>query len=107
MTTRKRRTDRNHIIYRLVVNGMDYIGVTVKDTPSSAKSLQRRVNKHWYRRNEIGKNHWVLYQEISNLSDRSEIQAEVIAIIRGKAEAHRAEREMIKEENPELNSDKR
>lgn len=107
MATRKRRSDRNHIVYRLVVNGMDYIGVTVKDTPSAAKSLQRRVNKHWYRRNEIGKNHWTLYQEIGKLSDRTEIKSEIIAIIRGKSEAHVFERELIKEENPVLNSDKR
>lgn len=107
MATRKRRSDRNHIIYRLVVNGMDYIGVTVKDTPSAAKSLQRRVNKHWYRRNEIGKNHWTLYQEIGKLQDRTEIHSEVIAIVRGKAEAHKAERELINAEDPILNSDKR
>jgi hypothetical protein len=105
--TRKRRTDRNHIVYRLTINGMDYIGVTVKDTPSAAKSLQRRVNKHWYRRKEVGKNHWSLYQEIAKLEDRAEIHAEVIAIIRGKAQAHQFERELIKTQDPIMNSDKR
>ena len=29
-TPRKKRADRNHIIYELVVNGKNYIGVTAK-----------------------------------------------------------------------------
>lgn len=106
-TITKRRSDRNHIVYRLVVNGKDYIGVTVKDTATAAKSPRRRVSKHWYRRNEQGKNGWRLYREIRKLSDRTEILAEVITIIRGKAEAHAYERELIRIEDPALNTDKR
>lgn len=106
-TRRKRRSDRNHIIYRLVVNGKDYIGVTVKDTNTPLQSLRRRVGKHWYRRKEQGKNHWTLYREIANLKDRSEIEAEILEIVRGKSEAHARERELIRMYLPVLNSDKR
>lgn len=106
-TRRKRRSDRNHIIYRLVVNGKNYIGVTVKETFNPMKSLERRVNKHWYRRKETGKNGWALYREIAKLECRTEIEAEVLEIVRGKAMAHAVERELIRMLLPELNSDKR
>jgi alpha-N-acetylglucosamine transferase len=63
--SRKKRTDRTHIIYELRVNGLSYIGVTAKTE--------------------------VLVHET----------------LRGKADAHKRERELIKLFNPELNTDKR
>ena len=37
-TARKRRVDRNHIIYELRVNGGNYIGVTAKTESTVLKS---------------------------------------------------------------------
>lgn len=104
---RKRRSDRNHIIYQLTVRGKIYIGVTVKDTNTALQSLRRRVGKHWYRRKEVGKNHWILYREIAKLETRNQIDAKILEIVRGKSEAHMRERELIRMHRPVLNSDKR
>lgn len=94
-------------MYELTVGKKQYIGVTVKCFHSAAKSLRCRVSKHWYRRMEDGKNHWNLYKEIRKLEDRSQIGQRVVAVIRGKTQAHAFERELIRELKPTLNTDKR
>lgn len=104
---RKRRSDRNHIVYRLVINGQSYIGVTVKDTHNPRASVQRRVSKHWYRRKDETKGHWSLYQTLAQLDSREEIEFEVLHIVRGKSAAHTLERELIREVQPALNTDTR
>ena len=48
-TTRKKRTDRTHIIYELRVNGENYIGVTAKTESTINKSVLARAAKHFYR----------------------------------------------------------
>ena len=47
--TRKKRVDRNHIIYELVINGLNYIGVTAKTESTVLKSVRARAAKHFYR----------------------------------------------------------
>ena len=47
--TRKKRVDRNHIIYELRVNGLNYIGVTAKTETTINKSVLARAAKHFYR----------------------------------------------------------
>lgn len=106
-TRRKRRTDRNHIVYQLTVNGESYIGVTVKDTHNPRASVQRRVSKHWYRRQDDTKQGWRLYQVLATLDTREHIQFEVLHVIRGKRSAHALERELIREVQPTLNTDTR
>ncbi|MGL6052631.1 MAG: hypothetical protein ACRC16_22065 [Aeromonas salmonicida] len=106
-TRRKPRSDRNHIVYRLVINGQSYIGVTVKDTHNPRASVQRRVSKHWYRRKDETKRHWSLYQVLATLETREEIEFEVLNIVRGKSAAHTLERELIREVQPTLNTDTR
>lgn len=105
--TRKRRTDRNHIVYEIVVGGESYIGVTANTAGSLRKSLWDRMSKHWYRRNESGKNHWRLYQVLQTLDERSEAVIRQLAVIRGKAAAHTHERELIRTLRPALNTDTR
>ena len=104
---RKRRTDRNHIVYEILVGDESYIGVTANTAGSLRKSLWDRMSKHWYRRNEQGKNHWRLYQVLRALEDRSEAVIRELAVIRGKTEAHTYERELIRNMKPALNTDTR
>ena len=103
-TTRKKRTDRNHIIYELRVNGANYIGVTAKTESTINKSVLARAAKHFYRAKKESKN-WLLCQALRTLNDKSEIEVYVHEVIRGKAEAHRREVELRRELKPVLNTD--
>ena len=102
--TRKKRVDRNHIIYELVVNGLNYIGVTAKTESTVQKSVRVRANKHFYRAKTENKD-WALCVALRELSDKSEIEIRIHEIIRGKAAAHRREVEIRRMINPALNTD--
>jgi hypothetical protein len=52
--TRKKRADRTHIIYRIESGADFYIGVTAKTESTVLKSVKTRINKHIYRRQELG-----------------------------------------------------
>jgi TfoX/Sxy family transcriptional regulator of competence genes len=104
--TRKRRVDRNHIIYELVINGKNYIGVTAKTESTVNKSVLARAAKHFYRAKTETKN-WLLCVELRKLSDKSEIEVYVHEVVRGKAEAHRREVEIRRAVRPVLNTDVR
>ena len=102
--TRKKRVDRTHIIYELVVNGLNYIGVTAKTETTVLKSVRTRANKHFYRAHSEGKN-WLLCEALRGLSHKDEIVILVHELVRGKAEAHRREVEIRRMINPALNTD--
>ena len=104
---RKKRTDRTHIVYEILVHDERYIGVTARTASTVRKSLWDRMSKHWYRRNEQGKNHWRLYQVLQTLDERSEAVIRELAVIRGKSAAHTYERELIRNMKPTLNTDVR
>ena len=103
-TPRKKRADRNHIIYELRVNGLNYIGVTAKTETTINKSVLARAAKHFYRAKTETKN-WLLCQELRKLTDKSEIEVYVHEVIRGKAAAHKREVELRRLINPALNTD--
>ena len=105
-TTRKKRTDRNHIIYELVVNGMNYIGVTAKTETTVNKSVLARAAKHFYRAKKENKD-WSLCVALRALNDKSEIEVFVHEIVRGKAAAHKREVELRRQLKPALNTDTR
>ena len=105
-TPRKKRTDRNHIIYELRVNGFNYIGVTAKTESTINKSVLARAAKHFYRAKTETKN-WLLCQELRKLTDKSEIEVLIHEVIRGKAEAHKREVELRRMLAPTLNTDTR
>ena len=105
-TTRKKRVDRNHIIYELVVNGLNYIGVTAKTETTVMKSVRARAAKHFYRAKREDKD-WSLCVALRELSDKSEIEIRVHEIIRGKAAAHKREVELRRLLQPALNTDTR
>jgi predicted GIY-YIG superfamily endonuclease len=104
---RKKRSDRNHIVYSITVGGDLYVGVTAKTESTVPKSLWSRLSKHWYRRNDPARLHWALYTALRSLTDRSEAVIKVEHIVRGKEAAHKLEREIIRELRPILNTDKR
>jgi hypothetical protein len=103
-TPRKRRSDRNHIIYELIVDGLNYIGVTAKTESTVEKSVRVRANKHWYRAHSENKD-WLLCQALRSLSSKDDIEIRIHEIIRGKAAAHRREVEIRRAINPALNTD--
>lgn len=103
---RKKRTDRNHIIYELRVNGLNYIGVTAKTESTVLKSVRARAAKHFYRAKTETKN-WLLCEALRQLNSKDEIEILVHEIIRGKAEAHKREVELRRELRPVLNTDVR
>ncbi len=105
-TIRKKRTDRNHIIYELRVAGGNYIGVTAKTESTINKSVLARAAKHYYRAKKEAKD-WALCHALRTLSDKSEIEVYVHEVIRGKAQAHKREVELRRLINPTLNTDTR
>jgi len=105
-TARKKRVDRNHIIYELRVNGGNYIGVTAKTESTVLKSVRARAAKHYYRAKKEDKQ-WSLCIALRELTSKDEIEILVHEIVRGKAEAHRREVQLRRQINPTLNTDVR
>ena len=106
MLKRKRRSDRNHVIYRIDIGSDFYIGVTVKETGKTPlKSAIRRWQKHVSRAERENKD-WLLCKVIRD-SEVTSFKVTVVSVIRGKAAAHKAERILINKFNPSLNTDKR
>jgi hypothetical protein len=103
---RKKRVDRNHIIYELRVADGNYIGVTAKTESTVNKSVLARAAKHFYRAKKEAKD-WALCHALRKLSDKSEIEVYVHEIVRGKAEAHKREVELRRMLKPTLNTDTR
>ena len=101
---RKKRVDRTHIIYMLVVGGLRYIGVTAKTESTVLKSVRARAAKHFYRAKKESKD-WTLCHALRELADKSEIEIHVVELLRGKAVAHRREVEIRRALRPELNTD--
>ena len=101
---RKKRVDRTHIIYELIVDGLNYIGVTAKTESTVLKSVRVRANKHFYRAHSENKS-WLLCEALRGLSHKDEIVILVHELVRGKAEAHKREVEIRRAINPALNTD--
>lgn len=105
-TTRKKRTDRTHIIYTIVGPKGAYVGVTAKTETTVLKSIRSRVAKHWYRAQTETKA-WALCELLRTYASKDEVDVRVLEIVRGKDAAHKRERELIRELNPFYNTDKR
>jgi tRNA U54 and U55 pseudouridine synthase Pus10 len=102
---RKRRTDRTHIIYTIIIADKSYIGITYKER-TVAHSLARRAHKHYYRAT-VEQRTWVLSTALRELAGKEFIDIRPLELVRGKAAAHARERELIRELKPELNTDRR
>ena len=103
-THRAKRSDRNHIIYELVVGGENYIGVTAKTETTVLKSVRARAAKHFYRAKTETKN-WLLCEALRQLASKEDIEIRVHEIVRGKAAAHKREVELRRSIRPTLNTD--
>ena len=103
-TFRKKRVDRNHVIYELNVLGLTYVGVTAKTESTALKSAVTRANKHFYRAKTESKT-WLLCEALRGLDNKGEIVVRVLEVVRGKAEAHKREVVLRREMEPALNTD--
>ena len=102
---RKKRSDRTHIVYMLESGSDFYIGVTAKTASTVKKSVMTRCMKHLYRSRSEDKS-WLLYETMRERGTDGFV-VKVLAVLRGKTEAHNLEREMIREYRPNLNTDVR
>lgn len=103
---RAKRNDRNHIIYSIVGPEGAYIGVTAKTESTVLKSVRSRIAKHYYRAQTETKT-WALCELLRGYVSKDDIDVRVLKIVRGKAAAHARERELIREQKPFYNTDKR
>ena len=90
----------------MIESGDDfYLGVTAKTESTVDKSVRTRWNKHVYRSRSENKL-WQLYEAIRERGEDA-FTLSIVAVVRGKTEAHAVERELIREYRPNLNTDLR
>jgi len=101
---RKKRNDRNHIIYEIVntTNGKSYLGVTAAIGRRFNYSAVLRFQKHCSRARKENKQ-WALYIDMRE-NDESVYELFIVDVVRGKALAHQIETKLLKEFKYELNS---
>lgn len=101
---RKKRSDRNHIIYKLTntVTEETYIGVTVVTGRAYHKSLRSRWIRHIYKAN-IGMAEYPISVSIRTHGEES-FTREILQIVRGKKNAFQTEAQLINEYKPALNT---
>jgi GIY-YIG catalytic domain len=103
--TRKRRSDRNHVIYVIenTNTGHQYIGLTVLAFKGNIKrTINRRFQKHVQRAMAEDKS-WALSRSIRRYG--SEVfTITALEVIRGKAAAHKRETQLINTLQPLLNT---
>ena len=101
---RKKRSDRNHIIYKLTntVTNEIYIGVTAVTGRAYLKSLRSRWIRHIYKA-KIGMAEYPISISIRTHGEES-FTREILTLVRGKKNAFQTESELINEIKPALNT---
>lgn len=104
MTLKKKRCDRNHVVYRItcVDTGDEYIGITVALGQAFVRSVKIRFQKHVSRAMREEKE-WNLCTALRQFAD-ARWTYEVVEVIRGRKAAHQRERELIGMYEPSLNT---
>ncbi len=97
---RKKRKDRNYVLYRVSGGDDTYIGLTVSQGRAFWKSVKIRVQKHISRAMKENKD-WTMCNFIRETNET--IYYEVLEVVRGRKAAYQRERELISELNPSLN----
>ena len=102
--TRKKRNDRNHVIYQITHpdSGNFYIGLTVAQGRAFLKSVKIRFQKHVSCASRQDKD-WK-FSDFIRANYNSQYTYEVIEIVRGRKAAHARERALIAEFAPTLNT---
>lgn len=103
--TRKRRTDRNQVIYFIedVVTREVYIGLTALSFKGNVfRTLRRRMQKHMQRALAENKD-WGLSRALRERGAERFVFG-VVEVVRGKKPAHARETELINTMQPALNT---
>lgn len=102
--TRKKRNDRNHIIYEIVniLSGASYLGVTVATGRRFKYSAELRLQKHFSRAKCENKK-WKLYRDMKEFPKEA-YEVFIVDVVRGKRAAHQLETFLLQTFNYELNS---
>ena len=99
---RKKRNDRNHVIYKLIApTGEEYIGITFARGRAFKRSARIRFDAHC--RNAFDYGHDTLLSISLRQWGKESFKREVLEIVRGKQNAHDRERELIASIQPALN----
>lgn len=101
---RKRRSDRSHLIYQLTnCNTSEiYIGITVVTGRAYIKSLKERFKRHVSR--AMYQNlEWKICQSIREHGPQA-FKLDILKVVRGKADAHTTETQLIHQIQPSLNT---
>ena len=104
-STRKRRSDRNQVIYFIqnIVTLEYYIGLTAMEYKGNIhRTLYRRMQKHTQRALTENKT-WGLSVALRTLGPEQFIFGK-IEVVRGKKQAHARETELINTLQPQLNT---
>ena len=101
---RKKRSDRNHVLYRVecMDTGDSYIGLTVAQGQAFLRSVKVRWQKHVSRAMREDKD-WSFCNAIRDNAD-AEWRYQVLEVVRGRKPAHQRERQLIAEYSPNLNT---
>jgi len=100
MANRKRRNDRNYVLYRVSGGDETYIGLTVARGRAFYRSVKTRVNQHISRAMNENKD-WTMCKFLRETDET--IYYEVLEVVRGRKAAYSRERELIAELSPSLN----
>ena len=102
LMARKRRNDRNHVIYLLTgPNGQRYVGVTFARGRAWKRSAKIRWEAHV--RNALDYDRQNLLSVAIRDQGAENFTREVLEIVRGKQNAHNRERALLQLIQPELN----
>jgi hypothetical protein len=101
---RKRRSDRNHIIYQIRNKQTEefYIGITALIGKAYLCTIKKRWKQHLSRA-KTQNLEWSICENIRKYGELN-FEISIIEVIRGKSEAHAREMELIKERKPHLNT---